>query len=224
MHSESQSPPPNHLARPFNNPECHIERAEMLLGSDKPECVFYAALEFRYAVESRLLAYSKFADQIQKNRSGVWRVKDLSRHVNDAFRFVAGVYTIEISVPGFPEPFVSKYIPVSERVFKIVGQTDNFLHAQGLSQAIYEGRQAHLVSLLREGITEFRENLRGGLMGPVCMTPGGEIKVSFDLSAHPEAAIAFERDKQVNVRIEMTPFLASNGKATSTSRLSKDTA
>lgn len=191
----------------FFSADSHLNRAAALLAETRLEALFYAALEFRYAVECRLLEYSEHAEEFAKNRHSKWRVKDIAKHVDSVFTTRGAVYTVEIFSPKIPQSIVIRYTPVTKEVLKIVGQTDNFLHANGLLQCQDESQREKLKRLLQDGIKQMKASISGGLQGPLLRGPDGLVKMVIDADAHPELRELLSKGDMATLRIDISPFL-----------------
>jgi hypothetical protein len=201
--------------RSFFHSESHLKRASSLLSKQTLEDLLYAALEFRYAVEARLIEYSEIAEGFIKNRSGMWKVKDIARHVDSVFSIEKAVYSIEISSEKhLPNPIEIKYVPVPKEILKIVGRTDNFLHAKGASSLQMDEKRVQLRELLEEGVTLFTECISGGLYSPLIMDGDGFVKMVIDTEAHPELKRLLALGEPINMRVEVTPFIGSDDQET----------
>lgn len=191
----------------FFHAESHLNRAAALLAENRLEALFYAALEFRYAVESRLLEYSEHAEEFAKNRRSKWRRKDIAKHVDSVFTTRGAVYTVEIFLPKSPKSIVIRYTPVTKEILKIVGQTDNFLHANGLIRCREQSQQKKLKRLLQEGIRQMKDSISGGLQGPLLRGPDGLVRMVINADAHPELQELISKGDAVTMRIDISPFI-----------------
>jgi len=191
----------------FHHPESHLQRTKDLIADGKQESLFYAALEFRYSVESRLLQYAEHADTFAKNREGVWKVRDIAKHVDSVFRIKDNIYSIEMKSTKMENPVTIEYTPITERVRSLVGRTDNFLHHSGVTQCVLESRFAHLRELLTEGIQEMERCLSGGLQGTLVQDSDGVVHMTIDLGKYPDLQKSFDAGEPVNIRVDIRPYL-----------------
>lgn len=191
----------------FHHPEAHLQRAKDLITDGKQESLFYAALEFRYSVESRLLQYAEHADTFVKNREGVWKVRDIAKHVDSVFQIKDNIYSIEMQSPKMENPVTIEYTPITERVRSLVGRTDNFLHHSGVTQCVLESRFSHLRELLTEGIQEMERCLSGGLQGTLVQDSEGIVHMTIDLRKYPDLQRSLDAGDPVNIRVDVQPYL-----------------
>lgn len=110
-------------------------------------------------------------------------------------------------MPVRTEPIVIRYVPVSARILKIVGMTDNFLHAAGVAELRTSEKQEALRSLLSEGVSRMEESLSGALRGPLVRGPDGHIQIVIDDDLHPELQASLRRGDSVMMRIDISPLL-----------------
>ena len=193
--------------RPINHPEAHLQRLKNLLNSEKEETIFYAALEFRYCVEARLLEYAEHADEFTKNKKGVWKVGDLAKHVDGVFNINDNVYSIEIKGERMAAPVLIEYTPITKQVRSLVGQTDNFLHHAGVTQCVRDSKFSQLRRLLGEGAQEMEQCLRGALQGSLVQDSNGVVHMTIAVEKYPELAKAISAGDQVNLHVNVQPYL-----------------
>lgn len=169
--------------------EAHLARARAHLTAPMPEALFYAALEFRYAVESRLMDYSEAADEFVKNKKGRFSAGALNGHLIKTYRDYARdpvTYVIEIRSPRLSAPCVIKHTPVHPAALKILGLTDNYLHAAGMLDCRKDEVSRKLKELLMRGIELMEQAVAGGMQGPAIMPNPGKGHIIVDSKKHPE--------------------------------------
>jgi hypothetical protein len=193
----------------FHNPESHLQRAKSLLADGKPESLFYAALEFRYSVEGRLLEYAEHADKFTKRRSGVWKVRDIAKHVDSVFKINDNIYSIEMQSPKMPNSVTIEYTPITDKVRSLVGRTDNFLHHSGVTQC--DSKFSQLRELLEEGIAEMEGCLAGGLQGTPVTDSTGTIHMKIDLGKYPELEQSIVAGDRLDIRVDIRPYPGESG-------------
>ena len=193
--------------RAHHYPESHLDRVRDHLRSGDPMALFYAALEFRYCVESRLLDYAEHAERFAKKKGNPWSARELSRLVDGVFGHPSNIYQIEMCSERFPDPVTVEYVPVTAEVRSTLGRLDNFLHYPGVLQCFNEGKDGILRSLLEEGVSQMERCLSGGLQGSLIMDASGHVHMTINLSKDPELERSIKNGDHLRLRVEVTPFL-----------------
>jgi hypothetical protein len=191
----------------FQDPESHFDRATTLLNKSDLMSIFYAALEFRFAVEARLSHYAERADDISNKASNPWKVKALARHVNSVFGDDDRTYQIEMKTPTMTKPIIIEYTPITPEIRSILGKVNNFLHYPGVLQCVNDGKEDHLRSLLNRGLEQLKECLSGGLQGPLIHKKNGQITMVIDAEKYPQLKDQLKSGGQISLRINVEPFL-----------------
>jgi hypothetical protein len=134
-------------------------------------------------------------------------IRSTRRRSDSVFSTRGAVYTVEIHSPKFASPIVIKYTPVPARVLKIVGQTNNYLHAAGIVQLGDNSKQDAVRLLLTEGVSQMRQSVSGALQGPLVRDSDGHVRMVVDADKHPELQRAIQQGDEVTMRIEIGPLL-----------------
>lgn len=179
----------------------HLARAKAQLSTRKPEALFYAALELRFSVESRLDDYSKFASQIRPNKKGSWSVKALSKHVDKTFQTGAFAYEVTFSSPKLSKNISVIYTPVSLRLKKIAERLGDYLHISGAIKCSDEKDFLKFRTLLEEGVSEMEFSSSGELHGPPIQIETGTLSLSMDVSRYPELR-KLSAGEKLDIRIQ----------------------
>lgn len=188
-------------------PDDHLARAKERLTEGNAAALLYAALDFRLCVESRLQQYATMASQFSVNTKGGWKAKNLRAHVERTFSTMPSVYEIEISSAGFNKPITASYIPISKQILELLGQTDNYLHAIGVSQLTAPAHTEKLRNLIKNGLDQMTNVISGTLIGPVISDKNGMMHFQIDPNTHPELALAVEAKVELHIRINVSGFL-----------------
>lgn len=169
--------------------------------------LFYAALEFRYCVEARLLDYAEHAEKFAKKKGNPWSARELSKLVDGVFGHPSNIYQIEMRSERFPDSVTVEYVPVTAEVRTTLGRLDNFLHYPGVLQCVNDGKDGMLRSLLEEGVSQMERCLSGGLQGSLIKDATGHVHMTIDLSKYPELEESMKNGDRLQVRVEVTPFI-----------------
>ena len=164
----------------------HLARAKEQLATGKPEALVYAALELRFAVESRLSDYSDLAATLRRNSKGSWSAKALAKHVDGVFPKGDFAYEITFSSPKLSKDITVTYTPVSARLKKIAARLGDYLHLAGAGRCTEEADFTRFRTLLEEGVAEMEYAASGELNGPPLVADGKTVKLSMGSSGIPE--------------------------------------
>jgi hypothetical protein len=190
-----------------DSPQAHFTRAKSHLSVGTTEALLYGALEFRYCVESQLKVFADTAAAYVKKRGNPWSAKELGRHVDGVFG-PENTYSIEVWTDSVTDPVNLTYVPVSQKIRKLLGQIDNFLHHEGASTCYVSGKSTTLRILLEEGVSEMETVLTSGLLGSLVMEPHGILNFILDLKPYPTLARAVEEGETLHMTLDIAPYVA----------------
>lgn len=190
--------------RPFHHSLSHLARAEVLMSDAKPESILYAALELRYAVESRLLEYAERAKEIGGKISKNPKRGSVAEDVDRAFGVKGVEYRVTIHSKRLEKPLTLSYYPISRKLLKIVGMTDNYLHSAGLIAAWKSDWRRKLTELVKTGIAEAKLSASSGLTGPLIFGDGNATSMfQADPLTHPELELLMHQGENIDLQIEV---------------------
>lgn len=189
--------------------EAHLARARSHLTAPMPEALFYAALEFRYAVESRLMDYSEAAEDLVKNKGNIYTATSMTKHLNMTYKSDSlrpSVYTVTFHTSKLEKPYVVKYIPISPTVVSILGKVDNYLHAAGMLHCRNEEVARKLKELIARGVKLVEQSLEGGMHGPIMRLSNGKNHFSASADKHPELVGLFQPGDKCMIEVTVEPL------------------
>ena len=195
---------------PFSNSREHAKRSRSLYERGSLDCLLYAALEYRLSVESRLADFSELAEEFKEPKKNIWRIKDLTKHVDSVFGQSSLTYEVEITSPNLDQPLTLKYLPITKEIRETVGKLDNFLHHPGVSQCVHDGKEGELKRLLGRGLELLEEVLQEGLQGPPITDDDGNTRISIDPDIHPEIFELLREGEGIEMKFRVNePALAN---------------
>ena len=110
--------------------QAYLARAEARLASSRCEELFYAALELRAGIESRMQEYLQEQRHISKKKKKGWQIAKLGRNIEHAFRLGDKVAEITITESESKAPIaVLYYTPVKSTLKKKAERLGYYLHA-----------------------------------------------------------------------------------------------
>jgi hypothetical protein len=164
----------------------YLARAEDRLGEGTPEALFYAALELRCGVETRMKQYLDAQAHISKAKKRGWEIAKLAKGIEEAFR--AGDQIVELSVTDTTDGKILArflYTPVTSRLQKLGQQLGNYLHATSTSAQRDEAWWSDFRSKLDEAVHLLRMATTGELLGaPLLHKKTHQIQMSGEFDAN----------------------------------------
>lgn len=108
----------------------YLERARERLSEERLESLFYAALELRCGIESRLQEYLEAQKHIAECRRSGWRIPKLGKNIERAFQLGDKIARVTILDSSTKEEITSLiYTPVTAELQKNGQGLGNLLHA-----------------------------------------------------------------------------------------------
>jgi len=178
------------------HPADYLERAKVALNVGNGESFFYAALELRAGIESRLKDYVQESSYIPKAKKKEWKIANLSRTIEDHFQFqkknlanpkeeVFQLLVIEIQSKKVVAEF--NYFPVSKRAKDIAMILGDYLHSNYRQGKMDEPWWERFKNVVKEGILELECCLRGNLLGtPLMNYSTGQVEMILEHSGDEE--------------------------------------
>jgi hypothetical protein len=161
----------------------YLERAVIRLTENSPESLFYAAFELRCGIEARMQEYLDAWDYIAKKRKSGWRIADLGRNIERAFR--AGNTFVRLAVhdnqrDGLLVCFY--HTPVTKKLRRQGEKLGNYLHSMKRYRADGDDWWAQLRTELRDVVEGLRIANMGTLLGPpVVRRATGKVQMNMEL-------------------------------------------
>ena len=159
--------------------KAYLARAEARLASGRCEEFFYAALELRAGVESRMQEYLEAHRHISKKKKKGWQIAKLGRSIEQAFRLgdkVAEITVIEVESKS--RIALLYYTPVKDTLNKKAGRLGDYLHAISFQKVSNDKWWLTFRTLLEQTVDELSEATEGVLLGPPMMRSTKEIYMS----------------------------------------------
>jgi hypothetical protein len=113
-----------------NSARHYLTRARLRLRESKPESLFYAALELRCGIETRMEEYLGVWEHISESKKRGWRVAELARNVEETFRSGNDVVRCSLLDRASRRPMIIFYhTPVSPDAQKAAMRLGSYLHS-----------------------------------------------------------------------------------------------
>lgn len=97
----------------------YLARAKDCLGKHDPKFLFYAAFEVRCGIEARMEEYLEVHEHISKKKRRGWRVAELAKNIEDAFRTGQWDTVLRVRGPQTTELLLeTRYTPVKKSLQK----------------------------------------------------------------------------------------------------------
>lgn len=181
----------------------YLRRAEDRLAENTPEGLFYAALEVRCGIETRMKQYLDAQAHITKAKKSGWEIAKLAKGIEEAFR--TGDQIVEFSIMDGPNGTVLAqflYTPVTRRLQKLGQQIGNYLHPTSTPAQRTAEWWAEFRSKLGEGVHLLRMATTGELLGaPLLHKKTHQIQMSGEFDANDERLNFVERAYEAKSKI-----------------------
>ncbi|MGB2517621.1 hypothetical protein [Shewanella algae] len=162
----------------------YLQRAKTLRAKNDIASLFYAAFEVRCGVEVRMKEYLDAQQHISDKKKRGWKIAELARNIEDAFRLGEKKAIIQIvdATTQVPILFVS-YTPVRNKAYKVAQKLGNIMHC---AKQYYSDDNPHwdyVRGLVDDGIAELEFSTSGNLLGPPIKHPKtGEVQMFLENS------------------------------------------
>ncbi len=107
--------------------EDYLERARQQLDSGTVAGIFYAALELRCGIESRMYRYLEARENITKLKRRGWKIAKMASQIESTFKTKGKVCVMSFDNEDFPISEL-KYIPISNKLKKMAERLGDYLH------------------------------------------------------------------------------------------------
>lgn len=161
----------------------YLERAEQRLAEDRDYALFYAALELRCGIESRLQEYLDVWDHVSKKQKKGWSIMNRGRNVEKVFRVGNSVVRWAIHEQSTQQLIVCFYhTPVTKALRARGERLGNYLHALKRYHAPEDPWWVNLREELQAAVRELRTANTGTLLGPPLMKKGtGQVDMRLEI-------------------------------------------
>lgn len=152
--------------------------------------------------EARLQSYAHAHAEITKQVKNGWKIKDLSKGIEDFFKEDNKVATLEAWTGDKSQHIVTlQYIPVSRDLKSIASRISNYLHVSTYKVTRDEKWWALLRDLTRQGISELAIPAHSTLLGPPLLKPGSDENIlKIEMRKNDPRVDAMEIMKDPNLR------------------------
>src|SRR2546423_632457 len=106
----------------------YLSRAKSRLAEGGKESLFYAAFELRCGIEARLQAYLHASEQISEKKKRGWRVADLARNLEKAFKLGDRIVRCAVHDKDSMLLICFYFTPVTSQLKKAAEKLGNHLH------------------------------------------------------------------------------------------------
>jgi len=136
------------------------------------EFLFYAAFEIRCGVEARMQEYLEVQQHISKRKRQGWKVAQLARNIEDAFRLGEKDAVLRVLNKNTQKvEFEARYTPVKTSLRKKAEKLGNFLHSSKKIHDTSDDFWAKFRSELEKAVEELERATSGRLLGPLLIHP-----------------------------------------------------
>ncbi len=145
----------------------YLERASALLNEPSHAQLFYAALELRCGIESRMQEYLEVWDHISKKKKKGWRIAEMGRNVEEAFRLGDKTVRWAIHDRVTHAPIACLYhTPVTAQLRKCGEELGNYLHVMKRHKEPKDPWWSRFSDLLKRTASLLQVANTGTLLGP----------------------------------------------------------
>jgi hypothetical protein len=160
----------------------YLARAKHCLKESDRSFLFYAAFEIRCGVEARMQEYLEVQEHISKKKRQGWKVAQLARNIEDAFRIGQKDAVVLVRDPVSKEVLLEvRYTPVKKSLHKRSETLGNYLHS---AKKLHPSDSPFWDQFRRElelAVAELEHANSGNLLGPMLLCPNGEIDMKLEL-------------------------------------------
>lgn len=158
-------------------------RAEVRLDEKTYESLFYAALELRCGIESRMQEYMENWDHISEKKKKGWQIAKLGKNLENAFRTGNNVVRWEVLESGTRQPIACFYhTPVTKGLRETGGRLGNYLHAMKHWRSADDPWWGKFRATLLDALEGLRFANKGTLLGPPMRRKGAsEVEMNMEL-------------------------------------------
>lgn len=150
----------------------YLERARERLNEERLDSLFYAALELRCGIESRLQEYLEAQEHIAKCRRSGWQIPRLAKNIERAFKLGNKIARVTIFDPGTEDKIASFiYTPVTSELQKNGQRLGNLLHALKRGRPVDDPWWGETRAFLEKVAEQLAVAVSGTLLGPMIWNP-----------------------------------------------------
>lgn len=192
----------------------YLKRARARLGEIEQASLIYAALELRCGIEARMIEYLEVQAHISKKKKKGWRVAELARNVEAAFR--TGEKIVRWAVHDKDSDAIITcfyYTPVTSRLQKAAEMLGNYLHSIKKFKARDDPYWVRLRNELEGIATQLELANKGTLLGPPLMKPGTnqvDMKLELPPEFDPNGIMKKMLNKELKVHVSYLKSLPDN--------------
>jgi len=185
----------------------YLLRARECLREETPQALFYAALELRCGIGSRMSQYLDVWEHVSKRKKEGWRIADLARGAEEAFRLGNKIVRWAVHDPASGGLLaVFYYTPVTPTLQKHGERLGNYLH----SMKRFRKQDDPWWGEFREDLETITAQLelanRGTLLGPPLMrgsTGRVDMRLEMPPGTDPIAVLKPVRDSGKHMMIKV---------------------
>ena len=150
----------------------YLERARERLNEGRLDSLFYAALELRCGIESRLQEYLEAQEHIAECRRSGWRIPKLGKNIERAFQLGNKIARVTILDPNTKEEIASLiYTPVTSELQKNGQRLGHLLHALKRARPLDDPWWSETREFLEKVQAQLAVAVSGTLLGPMIWNP-----------------------------------------------------
>lgn len=160
----------------------YLARAKECLAEHDPRFLFYAAFEVRCGIEARMEEYLEVQEHISKKKRRGWRVAELAKNIEDAFRTGQWDTVLRVRDPETNELLLeTRYTPVKKSLQKKAEKLGNYLHSAKKPHTSDSPFWKQFRKELEEAVSELEHANSGRLLGPLLISPSGLVDLKIEL-------------------------------------------
>lgn len=192
----------------------YLARARARLAENGRVSLFYAAFELRCGIEARMSEYLTVWDHISKKKKKGWRVAELARNVEEAFKTGNKIVRWAVHEEDSGELIVCfYYTPVTSQMKKAAERLGNYLHAMKKYRSAHDRYWERLRKELEDIAAQLELANKGTLLGPPLVKQGtGQVDMKCELppEVDTDAVMKRMRNKKIKVNVSYLDNLPEN--------------
>ncbi len=194
----------------------YLKRARSRLADGTQEALFYAALELRCGIEARMSQYLEVWEHISKKKKKGWRIADLGRNLEDAFKVGNKIVRWTVHDQHSGQMIICLYYtPVTDKLKRAGEKLGNHLH----SMKKYRNSTDQLWLRLRNELEDIYSQLavanKGTLLGPPLKKSGTQqVDMILELPPGVDSKVVFEKiinkGEKIRIKVDYLSHLPKN--------------
>lgn len=189
-------------------------RARSRICAGTVEDLFYAALELRCGIEARMSEYLEVWDHISKKKKKGWRIIQLARNVEEAFKIGNRVVRWSIRDKDTGNGIICLYYtPVTTKLKNAGQKLGRHLHAMKAFRAAGDPLWEQFRVEVNDVVEQLIVANTGTLLGPPLLGPNGNVDMKVELPSphdHDHLVDRIKEMREIKVKISYLNTLPRN--------------